>query len=168
MNLVCGEFEVLPDGTLVYADVERGQFIRFDRDKSEWMAANGRTRTSIYLHHNSVYLEDRGEFVQMSGYGQHCYSCKAFIWDPSDLSVCSEDLCESGVSAETIVRAADCRLLFDSLDENAVLQKCRALISLGKTGTANSVFTRFTAEYKRVMSEEFEMDFTDFIKKAVH
>ena len=96
MNLVCGEFETLPDGSLIYADVERGQFIRYDREKGDWEAPNGRERTSTFLHHNSLYLPDRKEYVQMFGYGQHRYSNMAFLWNPADYSVSSAELKGAG------------------------------------------------------------------------
>ena len=79
-----------------------------------------------------------------------------------------QSLAESGVSPETAVRIADCRLRFDSLDEEAVGQKCRALIALGRSGTAGAVFARFADEYKRMMGEEFGEDFTGFVKKFRH
>lgn len=79
-----------------------------------------------------------------------------------------DTIVSSGVSPEMLVRISDCRLLFDSLDEDAVLQKCQALVSLGKVGLAKSVFSRFTSEYKRIMQEEISEDFTDFIKKNLH
>ena len=74
----------------------------------------------------------------------------------------------SGTFPETAVKIADCRLLFDSLDEDAILQKCQALIALGRTGTAKSVFERFTADYQRVMDEEFGKDFPSFVKNISH
>ena len=77
-------------------------------------------------------------------------------------------LTEKGVPAETTVRIADCRLLFDSLDEEAILQKCQALVSLGRVGTSKAVFERFTEEYKRIMGEDFREDFTAFVKKIQH
>ena len=75
---------------------------------------------------------------------------------------------ESGVSPDTSVKIADCRLLFDSLDEDAVRQKCQALITLGRAGTAKSVFERFTVDYQKVMGENFTKDFPSFIKKNSH
>ena len=77
-------------------------------------------------------------------------------------------LTEKGVTPETAVRIADCRLLFDSLDEEAILRKCQALVTLGRVGTAKAVFERFTEEYNRIMGEEFREDFTTFIKKFPH
>lgn len=71
----------------------------------------------------------------------------------------------SGVSPEVSLKVADCRLLFDSLDEDAIARKCRSLISLGRSGTAKAVFERFTSDYQRVMGEEFPEDFTAFVKK---
>lgn len=71
---------------------------------------------------------------------------------------------DEGASPETCLRVANCRLLFDSLDEDAIALKCQALISLGRSGTASAVFQRFTSDYLRVMGEEFPKDFTTFIK----
>lgn len=71
----------------------------------------------------------------------------------------------SGVSPEVSLRIADSRLLFDSLDEEAIACKCRSLISLGRSGTAKAVFERFTSDYLRVMGEEFPEDFSSFLKK---
>lgn len=74
-------------------------------------------------------------------------------------------IASSGVSPAVLLRIAECRLLFDSLDEDAILLKCQALVSLGRSGTASSVFQRFTADYLNVMGEEFPKDFTSFLKK---
>lgn len=71
---------------------------------------------------------------------------------------------DEGASPETCLRVANCRLLFDSLDEDAIALKCQALISLGRSGTASAVFQRFTSDYLRVMGEEFPKDFTTFVK----
>lgn len=74
-------------------------------------------------------------------------------------------IAESSANPELLVRVADCRLLFDSLDEDAIALKCQALISLGRSGTASAVFQRFTSDYLRVMGEVFPKDFTFFVKK---
>lgn len=71
----------------------------------------------------------------------------------------------SSANPELLLKVADCRLLFDSLDEDAIALKCQALISLGRAGTASAVFQRFTSDYLRVMGEEFPKDFTTFVKK---
>ena len=59
---------------------------------------------------------------------------------------------------------ADCALLFDSLDEEAIRLKCNALIAQKRLGLARQVFSRFAEEYQRVMGEPFSADFKDFIK----
>lgn len=74
-------------------------------------------------------------------------------------------MASSGVSPEVSLKVADCRLLFDSLDEDAIALKCQALVALGRSGTANSVFQRFRGDYLTVMGEEFPEDFTSFLKK---
>ena len=80
-------FEVLPGGGLVYADVERGEFIRFDAQAGDWVSDYTRTRTSTLLHNNSLWLEDSGRYVHIFGYGQHKYSNMAYWWSPDSLSV---------------------------------------------------------------------------------
>lgn len=74
-------------------------------------------------------------------------------------------IAESSANPDLLLKIADCRLLFDSLDEDAIALKCQALISLGRSGTASAVFQRFTSDYLRVMGEEFPKDFTIFVKK---
>ena len=90
INFARDQFETLPDGTLVYADVERGQFIRYDG--SEWEAPNGRSRTFTRLHNSTVYLPGRGRFLEMFGYGQHRYSNLAWEWSAEDFSRVSSAL----------------------------------------------------------------------------
>lgn len=92
MSFVRDNFEVLPDGSLVYADVERGEFIRFDSQTGEWASDNTRTRTSTLLHNNSLWLGDRGEYVHLFGYGQHKYSNMAYFWAPESMSVMAREL----------------------------------------------------------------------------
>lgn len=60
---------------------------------------------------------------------------------------------------------ADCALLFDSLEEDAIRFKCHALIAQKRLGTAQQVFSRFAEEYRQVMGEPFSVDFKAFIKK---
>ena len=79
-----------------------------------------------------------------------------------------QHLADAGVSAEKAVRIADCRLRFDSLDEEAVLLKCRSLVELRRVGSSKAEFERFKEEYNRVMGEPFEEDFTSFLKKNLH
>lgn len=91
MSFVRGEFVSPPDGSLIYADPERGEFIPYDRFSHEWGSGNGRTRTSVYMHHNTLWLPESGRFVQILGYGQHRYSNLAFFWSPSDPApICRE------------------------------------------------------------------------------
>lgn len=79
LNLVSGEFLYAADGTLCYADMETGQFIRYDKAAHDWAQANGRTRKSVHVHHNTVYLDSLA--IQMFGYGQHRYSNEVFVWN---------------------------------------------------------------------------------------
>lgn len=69
---------------------------------------------------------------------------------------------------EKMVQVADARLKFDSLDEEAVRQKCLALVTMGKAGTAKAVFGHFSEEYGSVMGEPFGINFSDFLKNISH
>ena len=81
------------------------------------------------------------------------------------ISSLSDNFSPESSSPELILRVADARLKFDSLDEDAVLMKCRACISMGKAGTAKAVFEHFIDEYKTVMGEQFGTGFSEFLKK---
>lgn len=65
---------------------------------------------------------------------------------------------------ETCIRLADAILVFDSLDEDSIRFKCRALIALKRPGIAQNVYGSFTQEYRRVMGEQYGVSFDKFIK----
>ncbi len=67
---------------------------------------------------------------------------------------------------EICIRLADVTLLFDSLDEDSIRAKCRALIQLKRHGIAENVFHVFCQEYKRLMGEDYRQSFDRFVKGA--
>lgn len=71
-------------------------------------------------------------------------------------------------SAELAIRLSDAVLVFDSLDEDSIRNKCQALIKSGRVGSAKNVFSKFTDEYERVMGEKYPLVFSDFVKKQEH
>lgn len=71
----------------------------------------------------------------------------------------------SGInSTDIMISLADAVLLFDSLDEDAVKEKCKALIAQKRLGMAQSTFKNFTQEYNRLMGEEYSVHFNEFVK----
>ena len=78
------------------------------------------------------------------------------------------DISMRSPSSENKLKFADAWLKFDSLDEEAIYQKCQALISLGKAGAAKAVFEHFAEEYSAVMGETFSVCFSDFLKSKLH
>ncbi|MFR9524298.1 MAG: kelch repeat-containing protein [Rikenellaceae bacterium] len=62
------------------------------------------------------------------------------------------------------VALANLILLFDKVDENAVEQKCLALIEMGKHGVAKTTFDNFAKEYHTLFGAEYDSSFEDFIK----
>lgn len=67
---------------------------------------------------------------------------------------------------QTRIRLADAILSFDSLDEDAVREKCQALIRMKRHGIAKNVFMAFTQEYKRLMGEEYRQSFDRFVRET--
>lgn len=83
IGLATNDFVVLPDGTLSYADVEASpQLIRFDTGIKDWERDNPRTRSSVYLHHNTVFLPQDSSYLYLFGYGQYRYRKSAKVWNP--------------------------------------------------------------------------------------
>jgi hypothetical protein len=60
---------------------------------------------------------------------------------------------------EQIIRVCDSMLHFDSLCEEAILYKCRALVALHQHATARSLFRSFSMEYEEIYGEPFEKDY---------
>ena len=67
-------------------------------------------------------------------------------------------------SARQAIYWADAMLAFDSLDEDSIRVKCRALIALKRNGTAKRVFENFREYYRQTLDEEFDENFNDFLK----
>lgn len=61
------------------------------------------------------------------------------------------------------LKVSDAILLFDSIDEDAVRNKCQALIQLKRAGTARSEFDAFASRYSSLMGEKFGTPFLDFV-----
>lgn len=85
MPKVAGEFVASENGEVLYADMESGRIIRYDSQRGDWDSPNSKSRRSVHLHHNTVYLGS--SVVQLFGYGQHRYSKEMYIWDLADRSV---------------------------------------------------------------------------------
>ena len=54
-------------------------------------------------------------------------------------------------------------LKFDSLDEESVRAKCRALVALKRIGAAKSTFDNFVREYLQIMGENYPTGFESFV-----
>lgn len=65
-----------------------------------------------------------------------------------------------------IIQISNCILRFDSLDEESVRVKCRALVDLKRTGMAYTTFDQFTKEYKLILNEDFKYSFEQFISET--
>lgn len=70
------------------------------------------------------------------------------------------------ISPEQVISICDCILNFDSLCEEAVLFKCKALVALGQHASAKKIYTSFIAEYKSIYGETFELEYTQAIAQC--
>lgn len=64
------------------------------------------------------------------------------------------------VEPEQAIYICDCILNFDSLCEEAVMLKCKALVTLRQHASAKKIYSSFIAEYERIYGETFEMEYT--------
>jgi two-component SAPR family response regulator len=60
---------------------------------------------------------------------------------------------------EFMIGLADDIFYFDSVNEEAMVIKCRALVQLGKHSLAKSAYTSFIKEYRQIYGEDFGRDF---------
>jgi two-component SAPR family response regulator len=65
---------------------------------------------------------------------------------------------------ELVSQVADAVLIFDTMHEEAVSAKCKALTALGKHSLAKEIYEKFAKEYKTLYDESFDRSFTDLIK----
>lgn len=65
--------------------------------------------------------------------------------------------------AEMIVEVADTILKFDSVEETAMVLKCKSLVQLGKHSLAKTSFEKFSKDYQRLYSEEYSMTYKEFL-----
>ncbi len=63
--------------------------------------------------------------------------------------------------AEFIIRVANCMFLFDQLNEDALVWKCKSLTYLGRHGLAKEVWVKYTKEYRENYGQDFDRPFTD-------
>lgn len=59
---------------------------------------------------------------------------------------------------------ADTLMSFDSLNEEALFVKCKALHKEGKGGQSHEIYKSFTKEYKSLLNENYPISFNDIIK----
>lgn len=67
------------------------------------------------------------------------------------------------LDADSRLAVSDAILSFDSIDEDAVRSKCKALIDLKRAGTAKSEFDRFTEQYSSMLGEKYGKSFAEFL-----
>jgi DNA-binding SARP family transcriptional activator len=78
----------------------------------------------------------------------------------SDIFVKYVNSVDAGANAELVLRFANAVFLFDQLNEEALIYKCKSLILLGRYGMAKDAFSKFTRDYKETYGVDFGKTFT--------
>ncbi|WCT10426.1 galactose oxidase [Mucilaginibacter jinjuensis] len=60
---------------------------------------------------------------------------------------------------EFLIKLANCIFHFDSVNEDAMVIKCKSLAQIGKHSLAKSTFEHFNKEFKQLYGEEFNKEF---------
>ena len=63
-----------------------------------------------------------------------------------------------------LLKIADVILLHDSIDEDAITLKCRALFQSGRKSQALQAFNRFTADFEKLLAEKHNLVFEELVK----
>jgi two-component SAPR family response regulator len=66
---------------------------------------------------------------------------------------------------DLIITLSDSIINFDSVNEEAMLMKCKALVLLGRHSIASDTYNKFAKEYKILYDMDFEKSFTDILKQ---
>ena len=65
---------------------------------------------------------------------------------------------------EFVIELANCINIFDPINEEAMLMKCKTLIRLGKHSLAKTTFSTFAKEYEHLYGEKFREDFQNILE----
>jgi DNA-binding SARP family transcriptional activator len=66
---------------------------------------------------------------------------------------------------EFMIHLADYIFYFDSVNEDAMAIKCRALVQLGKHSLARNTYVSFVKDYKQIYGEDFQQDFQSVLQE---
>jgi DNA-binding SARP family transcriptional activator len=84
----------------------------------------------------------------------------------TDVLIKSLEQEEISGNSELSVRIADAILIFDTMHEEGITIKCRALTELGKHSLAKDIFSKFTKDYQTLYDEPFDKSFTDIVRQS--
>lgn len=122
-----------------------------------------------------VPKEDLEKLLNLASFGQLLPNIQ-FDWADSFKAAYSDSMIDllsrlrdskQFVGNDTLrIQISNCILRFDSLDEESVRVKCRALVDLKRMGMAYTAFDQFTKEYKLILNEDFKYSFEQFISEV--
>ena len=64
---------------------------------------------------------------------------------------------------KTLLKISNAMLIQDSIDEDALIFKCKSLIASGKKSTALTFYNNFCRNYKNTLNDEFPLPFSELV-----
>ncbi len=143
-------FEVLNNSMVI-------DFVRF----FELLSMEKHSRQDI----NELYLlTHRGAFLTQLRYNW-LDDIKSWV-SGKTIDIFLKHMSDFEKEADWIVRLANTVFVFDELNENALVYKCRALVLLGRHGLAKDSFIKFSRAYKETYGQDYERSFTQITNQA--
>lgn len=139
------------------------------KENGKWqLTFDGQIYVDVRHCHDLILKNDISQLVQVCGRGGLLMETDYSWLDKfkSDLTtellhIFTRHLDEHAehLQPEEVIQTCDSMLHFDSLCEEAVMYKCRALVAMHQHATARSLFRTFTHEYETLYGEPFEKDY---------
>jgi two-component SAPR family response regulator len=147
-----GNYKIIIDHESIYCDYYEYQLI---------MAAGKILSKDVMIR--LISIVQRGAFLPNTEYAWLDVVKSDISNQIVDFFIENMDRLSIEKDAELITKAANCVFFFDSVNEEAMTAKCKALAYLGKHSLAKSNFENFQREYKRLYNENFKKTFNEVL-----
>jgi hypothetical protein len=136
------------------------------KDNGKWLLQFEEDAVDIDIQQYYQQPEDIEQLVQLTGRGTFLNGTEYAWLDKFKSEIAAEIiplltgyLENPSLNPEFIIDVCDSILNFDSLSEEAIMFKCRALVSLRQHSTAKAIYSNFTKEYQAIYGEVFNKDY---------